>query len=786
MNIELVKRNNSVDPQKTAAFAKENGLNPRLAELLFFRGIDTPELVKKFLNPDPADFYDPFLLKDMDAAVKRIEKAIENNEKVVVYGDYDADGICAAAIFSMYLSSRGLNLFTHIPNRDGDGYGVHIDTLEKIIENACPDLIITCDCGISAAKEVEYAQELGVDFIITDHHELSGTLPPCIVVNPKRPDCGYPIDHLCGAGVAFKVVHALGGITEAMRYIDLACVATIADLVLLTDENRLIVQLGLKAENLKNAGLAALLADQQLSGGCTAGDIAYKIAPRINAAGRMGDAFRAFELFTTADKKRTDELVAEFNDDNQRRKTRGDELYNEAVALIKKERLLDNRAVILTHPEWEKGITGILAARIAGDFRRPTFILVSSGDHYKGTSRGINGISIYDILCASSDLLREYGGHSQAAGFSIETENIEAFTKRVYEYLEPLPEQIFAPACEYDAELALEDFGAELAEDIEKMEPFGNGNRRPLFRVKVDGIQIAPQKGNPNHTNIVAKNGLLLMAFNFYSENQFLLGDDEKELIVEVHRNNYGGPYPKAIVKGVRPQKLYINDAVARANFLKYVAAKTDAPPVFTRYGRGELASLCKESLFSVLLIAGCRQTYDALPQKIKDAFVMHEFLYASTKNNYSRIIVSPSFDERLTLEAYDTVIFADTPVGENIISYINGRTTARVYVPAQNNEREFTAGLDMSRDTFGRYYKAVQDNLNIRAQDVFGFFKTLSSREPGLDLRQFMACFTVFCELGYFAPRRDTSDAFAVERKEPQRTELTASRIYNYLSARV
>lgn len=261
-----------------------------------------------------------------------------------------------------------------------------------------------------------------MDVIVTDHHEVSGLVPECIVVNPKQEDCDYPFDMLCGAGVALKVIQALGGLDKMLEYTDLACVATIADLVPLTDENRLIVQLGLKKINdKKNLGLTFLFDALGLEN-VNSGDVAYKVAPRINAAGRMGDAYRAFELLTTVDVKRAKQIVDEIEEDNLRRKEMCDEMYSEAVEDLNSEDLINNRAIILSHPSWEKGITGILAARLAGEYNRPVFILVKSGDTYKGTCRSIDGINVHELLVGCRDSLVEFGGHAQAAGFSIAPE----------------------------------------------------------------------------------------------------------------------------------------------------------------------------------------------------------------------------------------------------------------------------------------------------------------------------------------------------------------------------
>ena len=382
----------------------------------------------------------------MEKAVDRIKEAIDKKENILIYGDYDCDGVCSSAILTLFFINKGLNVYTHIPSRFKEGYGLNVETVEPLIEEFEPDLIITCDCGVTAKQEVEHILDLGLDIIVTDHHEVNeGQLPECIVINPKQDDCNYPLDSLCGAGVALKLVEAVGGRAEALKYMDLAALATIADMVPLVDENRLIVALGLKKENRNSNGLKALLKSQGFVDVVTSTELAYKIGPRINAAGRMGDAYRAFELLVSDDETRIQELIAEIEEDNNRRKTLSDEMLKEAFEDLKEENLVDTRAVILTHPSWEKGITGILAAQIATEYRRPTFIIVGTGDSCKGTSRGYSGVNIYELLSKCSDILLEFGGHAQAAGFSIAEKNIPEFKKRIQTFLKDLPHEPFLP-----------------------------------------------------------------------------------------------------------------------------------------------------------------------------------------------------------------------------------------------------------------------------------------------------------------------------------------------------
>ncbi|MDE6401136.1 MAG: DHH family phosphoesterase, partial [Clostridiales bacterium] len=368
--------NVSIDLQEAERISEKLGLNKKLVELLMLRGYTNADAINVFLHPSVDNFYAPETMLGMTECCERLRSAVENGERVVVYGDYDADGICASSILALYLSGLGAEVYTHIPDRLGEGYGLNVDSIERIIENVMPDLILTCDCGISAVEEVELAKELGVDIIVTDHHEVGAVRPDCIIVNPHQSDCKYPFKDLCGAGVALKIVQALGGMDAASAYYDLAAIATVADLVSLTDENRLIVQLGLiSMPKSKNFGVNALVESLKLQN-VTSSDIAFRIAPRINAAGRMGSAYRAFELFTSSDPVIVADRLNQIIEANNDRKTLCDGLYAEAIEILRNENLTENRAIIITSDKWEKGITGILAARLVGDFKRPVFVLV--------------------------------------------------------------------------------------------------------------------------------------------------------------------------------------------------------------------------------------------------------------------------------------------------------------------------------------------------------------------------------------------------------------------------
>ena len=754
MNLTTQKIND-ITPSKEAVdrISDALGLNKKLVELLIMRGYDNVDAINVFLHPDEENFYPPEAMLGMPECKERLEQAIENGEKVVVYGDYDADGICASSILSLYLSSRGLDVYTHIPDRVGEGYGLNVDSIERIIDLATPDLILTCDCGISAVEEVELAKDLGVDIIVTDHHEVGENRPDCIIVNPHQPECKYPFKDLCGAGVALKLVQALGGMEAAREYYDLAAIATVADLVSMTDENRLIVQLGLiSMADSKNYGVRALVDSLKLKA-VTSSDIAFKIAPRINAAGRMGSAYRAFELFTSDDPFIVDDRLKQIIEANSERKTLCDGLYAQAIAMLKAENLVDHRAIVITSDKWEKGITGILAARLVGDFKRPVFVLVKNNDEYKGTCRSIEGINIYELLSKNSDILKEFGGHNQAAGFTILPQNVEEFKSRIYAEMAKVDVGNFIPSIKYDMELNESDVTRDLAESLDLLEPTGNnGNPKPLFMTKTNALVATPLKNNPSHTILKTQGGTQFFAYNSYSLNTYYNGETYRELIYELAVNDR---LPRLYLRGCALGKLAVNDTLAKAAYLRMLNYPETLSAEYQDYDESELDNLI-DNPFGVLVIAGSKATYERFAGKNNPNIIMHEIMTETAVNVYSRLIVSPELGKSFMLENYRKVIFLDYPPSLNVVGYINRRTDATVYLPKEDNRSEIFSCVKSDRSVFGNYFKALKANAGIKAPNIYAFFKALHLRDRSIELPQMIACLSVFTQLNLMSFKAD------------------------------
>lgn len=486
----MIESNYIWEIDSTEAINKNYGkLHDVVLQILKKRGIETPEDIDQFLNPKLCKLYDPTLMKDMDRAVQRIKKAIKYNEKVTIYGDYDVDGITSCTIMIKLLRKFGLNVDYYVPSRIDEGYGLNKDAIEKIHKSGTT-LIITVDNGISSFDEVEFAKKLKIDVIITDHHEPKDKLPKAFaILNPKQPGCGYPFKELSGVGVVLKLAYALldmdiGAIEE---YLDLAALGTVADIVPLLDENRIIVKNGLqKLDNTTNKGIIALknilnLQDKPID----TTKISFMIAPRLNAVGRISDASIAVELLLTNDVQRAKQLAEVLEDVNRKRQNIESKILNQAKELIENNIDLEtSKIIVLSSPDWHPGVIGIVASRITEMYHRPSILIAEDGKTGQGSGRSIQGFNLFEALDKNSDLLIRYGGHEQAAGLTIKVENIDKFAENINMLAIDIFEKVdLTPRLTIDLELN-EDINLDLAKQLELLEPFGYKNPKPLFASK--------------------------------------------------------------------------------------------------------------------------------------------------------------------------------------------------------------------------------------------------------------------------------------------------------------
>ena len=460
-----------------------------VSAVLASRGIATAEEAAAFLEHEQRLTYSPFLMADMDKAVERVQRALADHERIAVFGDYDVDGITATCILVDYLQSRGADVLHYIPRRIEDGYGLSVDAIEGLYRKGTR-LLITVDCGITGVEEVDFANSLGMDVVVTDHHECKETLPRAVaVVDPHRPDCGYPFKHLAGCGVALKLALALGGPDreEALfsRYCTLAAIGTVADVMQMSGENRTIVSRGLAAiEHSDFIGLHALLKEAGLAGReITSVQIGFVLAPRINAAGRMGAADMAADLLLCQDPAQAEELAKALCALNRERQCVEQTIYSQAEEMIARLPDRDRSALVLESSRWHQGVVGIVASRLSEKYSRPSFMIHLNGDTGKGSCRSWGGFNLFAALENCKDLLLGFGGHELAAGFTIEEANIPAFRERMNDYARSFRGDA-APVSVLDVDVAITHPSAVTLEELEALsalEPYGSGNARPVF-----------------------------------------------------------------------------------------------------------------------------------------------------------------------------------------------------------------------------------------------------------------------------------------------------------------
>lgn len=486
------------DENKIQEIEQKYQINKLLATILVNRNITKKEDIRLFLEPTRADFHNPFLITDMEKAVEKIIKAIEKQEKVTIYGDYDVDGITSITVLKSFLQDRGLAVESYIPNRLEEGYGLNKQAIEKIAKSGC-QLMITVDCGISAIEEINYANSLGIETIVTDHHEPGNELPKALaVIDNKRKDSTYPFRELAGVGVVFKVIQAIGMKLELkeeeyLKYLDIVCVGTISDIVPLVNENRVIAKLGLMLiRQTKNIGLRSIIN----SSGYTKIDsnsISFGIAPRINACGRMGKAEEALELLMSKNYNQVSELTQKLNNHNRIRQETEKNIFENAVKQIEEEHLENNNAIIVGGHNWHHGVIGIVSSKITEMYFKPSILLSFEEDGIgKGSGRSIPGFDLHDALMQCMDTIEKFGGHSMAVGITVRKEKFKRFREEFEKIAQTAHIDEIMPVIQVDSKIEIKDIDKEMVESLKQLEPFGEGNRMPVFvfkNLKIDSIR---------------------------------------------------------------------------------------------------------------------------------------------------------------------------------------------------------------------------------------------------------------------------------------------------------
>ena len=523
------------DKNKIEEIKSKYKVNQLLATILANRNILKEEDIRLFLNPTRNDFYNPFLITDMDIAVNRIIKAIENKENITIYGDYDVDGITSITVLKSFLNDIGVETNTYIPNRLIEGYGLNKEAINKISKKGC-NLMITVDCGISAIEEIEYANSLGIETIITDHHEAGNEIPKAIaVIDNKRKDSKYPFRELAGVGVVFKLIQAIGITLKLkeesyLKYLDIVCIGTISDIVPLVDENRVIAKLGLLlVAQTKNIGLRSIINSSGYNK-IDSNTISFGVAPRINACGRMGKAEEALELFLSKDKNEVNELTNKLNEHNRKRQETEKAIFENALEKIKAEHLDENKAIIVGGENWHHGVIGIVSSKITEMYFKPSILLSFEEDRIgKGSGRSIPGFDLHEALMKCSDTIEKFGGHSMAVGITVKKDNLEKFKKEFEQIATQSKIDEIIPIINIDAKVDLSDIDKEMVESLKQLEPFGEANKMPVFafkNLKIDSIRALSEG---KHLKLTLKdNNYIINAIGFnigYLANEYRIGD---------------------------------------------------------------------------------------------------------------------------------------------------------------------------------------------------------------------------------------------------------------------
>ena len=528
--------------------AKKHNISELLTKILVNRGITDDKEIDTFLNPTRNDFYDPYLMPDMDKAVERLIKAINNQEKVMIYGDYDVDGITSITVLKKFLEERGLKTGHYIPNRLEEGYGLNENAIRSIAEQKYT-LMITVDCGISGIEEVELANQLGIETIITDHHEQSESLPNAYaIINAKRKDSQYPFRGLAGCGAVFKLIQAISlrlGLEEKefLKYLDIVCVGTISDIVPLVDENRVIAKLGLKlVAQTRNIGLRELILQSGYKK-IDSNTISFGVAPRINACGRMGYQEEALDLFLTNNIEEARKITARLNSYNLERQTKEKDIFEQAIKELEKEDIEKLNTIVLSGDNWHHGVIGIVASKLTEKFYKPTILICFEDNIGKGSGRSLPGFDLHEALVETSAYLEKYGGHEMAVGLSLKKEKYNDFKLAFEEIAKSKNIQQIIPVIKIDSIITAKDVNKKTIQDLEMLEPFGEKNKNPIFvykNLKIDSIRALSEG---KHLKLTLKDdNLLINAIGFnlgYLSEEYLIGD-KIDIAGNLEINKYG------------------------------------------------------------------------------------------------------------------------------------------------------------------------------------------------------------------------------------------------------
>lgn len=741
-----------------------------MAKVLKNRGIKNTDAMMSFLHPDYSRLHNPFLLKDMEKAVDRILEGLAEKRKMTVYGDYDVDGITSTSILFMFLKENGGNIDYYIPDRIEEGYGLNIDAIKKLKDSGT-EIIITVDTGIAAVNEAKFAKEIGIDLIITDHHECQSEIPDAYaVIDPKQKECSYPFKLLAGVGVTFKLIHGLAKklkVEERIwKYIDIVAVGTVADVVSLVDENRVFVKKGFESiPNTWNVGLRALLKVSGYKGGAiSTGLIGFGIAPRLNAAGRVGDASRGIELFITQDENMAASIAEELNEENRRRQEMEQTILEEALELIEKELdMKETKVIVIVSEKWHHGVIGIAASRIMEKFYRPAILMCIEDGIAKGSARSVAGFNIFEALCRSSQFLTKFGGHEMAAGLSMPAENIKDFRIFINEYANNImDDETLIPKIYLDAHIKTEDINLDLASELALMEPYGVGNPQPLFSFEGEIGSIRPVGKDGNHLKISFTNSnktINGIGFGMGDYSKYLNFGRKISAVIALEINEWNQVIePQLVIKDLKyteEDEITYNYYLSLYHLFQHmdIKQKDDFIDLNSKY------KLSVEDLFDdrkTILLVHTKANLVKLMKEIKN----HQNLFnkkpkvwytniCGSKSEYD-IVVNPIIGQ-IDFNGYEKVVLYDPLWSHSEYGLLKKKTDILYWV-----EKNYTIHQDElkilipNRQDFAVLYRHIKllESLNVYSAFIDSLLAECN-KAADMNVFKILLCMDVFEELG-------------------------------------
>lgn len=781
--------NDGADDAIISQFAQRFNIDKRVMEIIYSKGYKTEQQVQCFLEPLNQSFVDPYDLEGMKECVSVILDAVKKQKDILIFGDYDVDGISATSIMLKTLKKLGVDARYYLPNRFVDGYGLTNAVIDKICANKKPDLIVTVDCGISCKDEVEYCKSLGIDIVVTDHHEIPDEIPNTIIVNPKLPNQKYKFNGLCGTGVALKISQALIGIENSEDVLPIAAIATIADIVPLTDENRTIVSKGLVLFNkFLPYGIRQMIKQNKLNiNSIDASDIAFKIAPKLNASGRMGDASDSLELIMETDPVKVKVLLDKINSHNLKRQELCNKVFEDCVDMLKSANMSEFPAIILKSENWDSGILGIVCSRLVDMYNRPVILFSQANGELKGSARSIDDVNIHQVLNSVKELLEVFGGHKVAAGLTLKEQNFVEFKNRVCAFIiQNIDTKAFIPIEYYDVELNVNDLTQKMFDDLKKIEPCGCDNQKPRFLVKSKNIRINPLKPNSTHAYINIGKKLNLIFFNYVNEYPRLNFGKEYDFIFELQSTMKAGF--KGIIKSFTTSDNIKDSANQYFNAFKFNqllflnGQKSTIKDNVITYKDDELINHvvdCSASVFGTCFVCFNVDKYKRFISEydLKNVFEIN-FIDSNT-TGFNSVNLCPL--DISWAKSYKKIVFLDTVIDMSYINAIQKISKAQIYIPEIDaSDKDLFLSLNLDRAEITKFYVNLSKVENGFFTSVLSVYSQLvKDIKYKIDFSNFLIYFYILIDLKIVTTfTKDGVFSFKINRKI--KTDLNKSKVYN------